>query len=97
MCIRQKLHNLKKGGKSVSEYIPKINNLLEALIVAGEKMNDVDVVVVLLVLAGLGDDFESLIQNVTSRRDEVTYKELKSMLVDIEVRRARTTLHPLSA
>lgn len=69
--------------------------MLEAFVVAREKMHDADVV--LLVLAGLGDDFEALIQHVTSRRDEVTYRELKGMLTDIEVRRGRTNVvSPLS-
>lgn len=35
----------------------------------GRKMEDSDLV--LLILAGLEDEYESLIQNVTSRRDDV--------------------------
>jgi len=42
-------------------------------------MEDSDLV--LLVLAGLGDDYEALIQNVTSRREDVTYREIKAMFV----------------
>lgn len=42
-------------------------------------------------------NYITLIQNVTSRRDIVTYRKLKTMLVDIEVRKARTNaMSPLS-
>lgn len=40
-------------------------------------------------LAGLGDEYFSLIQNVTFRREDVTYRELKAMFMDIEVRKGR--------
>lgn len=94
--IQQKLQNLKKGGKSFTEYISEINQLLEGLSVAGKKMEDSDLV--LLILAGLDDEYEALIQNVTSRREDVTYRELKAMFMDIEIRKGRSKANnPLSA
>lgn len=64
----QKLQYLKKGGKSFNDYISVNNHLLEGLSVAGKKMEDSDLV--LLVIAGLGDEYEALIQNVTSKRED---------------------------
>lgn len=42
LSIKQKLHNLKKGGKSFSEYISEIDHLLEGLSMVGRKMEDSD-------------------------------------------------------
>ena len=96
LAIQQKLQNLHKGGKSFSDYIAEINNLVEALCIAGKKIEDEDLV--LLVVAGLGDEYESLIQNITVRRDTITYKEVKSMFMDVEVRKSRSNIkNPLSA
>lgn len=50
---RQKLQSIKKGGKSVTEYLGVISDLLEALSLAGERLSDDDIV--LCVLGGLGD------------------------------------------
>lgn len=52
--MQLELQNLKKGGKLFTEYIYEINHLLQGLSVAGKKMEDSDLV--LLVLAGLDDD-----------------------------------------
>lgn len=40
-------------------------------------------------MAGLGNKYESLVQNVTSRDDRVTYWKLKVMLTDLEIRQQR--------
>lgn len=47
---------------------------------------------VLLVLAGLGDEYESLIQNVSLRSEPVTYRMLRSMLMDIDTWQKQSNL-----
>jgi len=88
MSLRQKLQNLKIAGKSISEYLSEVNAIIQALAVAGEKFEDTDLVI--LVLSGLDDEYEALVQNVTSRQDEVTYRMLKTMLMDNEVWQRRS-------
>jgi len=96
LAIQQKLQNLKKGGKSFSDYIAEINGYVEGLSVAGRKMDEQDLV--LLVVAGLGDEYETLSSMITVRRDNITWKEVKAMFMDTEVRNSRSnTLTPLSA
>lgn len=67
----------------MTKYLPKIKVILDALVEVGEKIRDVELA--LLVLAGLGEEYVLLVQNVTSRSDKVTYKMLRIMLTDIEV------------
>lgn len=83
MSLLQRLQNL-RGSKLASAYILKINAMLETLAIAGEKLRDHHLVI--LVLAGHGDKYESLIQNVTSRSEPMTYRMLKSMMLDIDTR-----------
>lgn len=95
MSLMQKLQNLKKGAKTMTEYLLEINTTLETLAVARKKNTDADLV--LLMLAGLGEKYESLIQNVTSRSDKVTYKMLQVMLTDLEIRKHQMNVkNPLS-
>lgn len=51
---------------------------------AREKISDSDVV--LIVLGGLGQEYNSFIQNVTSKSKPVFYRKLKYMLTDLEER-----------
>lgn len=53
---------------SVTQYLSKVNNFVDALSVAGERIGDTDLVI--LVLAGLREDYQTLIQNVTSIADK---------------------------
>lgn len=39
-------------------------------------------------IAGLGEEYESFIQNVMTQKNEVTYAELEAMMTDIEMLRA---------
>lgn len=57
---------------------------MEGLSVAGEKIDDGDVVI--LMLARLGVEFDSLVQNVTFSREKFTFQEVKDMMFDLETR-----------
>lgn len=68
------------------EYISEITSLVDALAFADDNTsNDM----VLYTLAILGEDFESLVQNVTSRESDITFLQLQAMLPNLEIRKER--------
>lgn len=67
------------------DYLSEVSNILEALSVAREKINDEDIV--LLVMGGIGDEYDLIVQNVSwghQRGEKVTYQMRKGMLLDFE-------------
>ena len=63
---------------SVEEYMLKMKNIAESLLAAGQLITDEELV--LYVLGGLGQEFESVVVNLTSRQDNVTLQEVQYML-----------------
>lgn len=69
--------------------------IVESLAISGEVIPDHNLI--LLTLAGLGGDFEPLIENVITRNDKVTFCMLKTMLMELEVKKERKALYnPMS-
>lgn len=72
----------------MAEYISDITELVNAL--AGEKTSNNDIV--LFALAGLGEDYDTFVQNVTTRESDVTFTQLQSMLLEWEIHAERNTV-----
>lgn len=61
-------------GGNDAECIDEAKDLVDALAIVGEKSEESDSF--LCVLSGIGDEFESFIQNVTTRENDVSFVQL---------------------
>ncbi|KAL5851522.1 hypothetical protein ACOSQ3_006640 [Xanthoceras sorbifolium] len=87
MHLRSQLQILKKGSIKVSEYIVKIKGIIDSLMAAGQIISEQDLVA--YILEGLGLEFDPVIYNIASKKDEiilqveVNFKII--IVVDLEV------------
>lgn len=63
MSLHQQIRNATKGANSI-DYLAKTYELSNTLVVAGEDLQDKELV--LIVLNGLGKEYESFVQNIMS-------------------------------
>lgn len=71
---------LDKGVKPVAEHLAEVKSMVNALSIAGDKTEDRDVV--LFTMAGLGDEYDTFVQNVASRENDITFVQLQGRLSD---------------
>lgn len=75
--LRSELKNTKKGSKSISNFITKIQSLAEALISAGESIDDfVD-----MLLNGLPEEYNSFVMMIFSKPESRSLTEIKFVLL----------------
>ncbi|CAH9069377.1 unnamed protein product [Cuscuta europaea] len=84
--LKSELYNTGKGERSISEYLLRIQTLVNNLILVGEPISNKDHSNV--ILEGLPQDYEALVSSVTSRSilEPVTLAELESLLLAKEMR-----------
>ncbi|KAA8536638.1 hypothetical protein F0562_029116 [Nyssa sinensis] len=82
--IRTQLANAKKGALSANAYFLSIKRMADELALAGQPLKANDIIT--YVLAGLGQEYDSLASTITSRSDPVTLEELYSLLLICESR-----------
>uniref|UniRef100_A0A803P6J6 CCHC-type domain-containing protein n=1 Tax=Cannabis sativa TaxID=3483 RepID=A0A803P6J6_CANSA len=82
--IRGLLQSTKKGSSTIDEYILKMKGYADSLAAAGQAISDEDLA--LYVLGGLGQEYESVVVNLTSRSELLTLQEIQFMLHSQEVR-----------
>ena len=56
----------------------KMKNVVESLLAAGQTITDEELI--LYILGGLGQEYESVVVNLTSRQDNITLQEVQYML-----------------
>ncbi|KAL5843416.1 hypothetical protein ACOSQ4_009374 [Xanthoceras sorbifolium] len=84
ISLRQKLQNLKKGSSSIGDYVMKIKEIGDALMSAGEKVKERDLV--LSMLNGLGHDYDSVVVHIASQQQSIPLEEAQFLLVMHEQR-----------
>nr|TKR65777.1 hypothetical protein D5086_0000318010 [Populus alba] len=82
--VRTQLTTIHKGSLSANAYFLSIKRLADELAFAGQPLTADDIIT--YVLAGLGQEYDSLASIITSRSDFVTLEELYSVLLISESR-----------
>uniref|UniRef100_A0A803PX14 Retrotransposon Copia-like N-terminal domain-containing protein n=1 Tax=Cannabis sativa TaxID=3483 RepID=A0A803PX14_CANSA len=81
--LRGLLQTTKKGSTPIDEYILKMRCLGDALMAAGHSISDDELI--LYILGGLGNEYDSAIVNLTSK-ETVTFQEVQFLLQTQELR-----------
>ncbi|CAA0815262.1 Unknown protein, partial [Striga hermonthica] len=78
------MQSLKKNGMTMGEYISKMKSFCDILASAGHKISETDQV--LHILSGLGNEYDSVMVNVTSRIEPYGLNELHALLLSYKAR-----------
>ncbi|XP_010259709.1 PREDICTED: uncharacterized protein LOC104599037 [Nelumbo nucifera] len=84
MQLKNDLHHLHKGSKTMTEYLQRIKSLTDALEAAGHGLCSDDII--LHTTGGLGLDYDPLVIDITARHDPLSIEELHSLLLQHERR-----------
>lgn len=79
MQIKNKVHNLKKGGKTLKEYFKKIQHCVDSLASINKPISTYDHI--LYILVGLGSEFQSMIFVISTRTNSPSIQEVTSLLL----------------
>jgi hypothetical protein len=80
--IRIALANTKKGNSTIAEYFAKMKALGDETVAVRRRLDDEELVE--YVLTRLGEDYTSLVTNLTARVEPITVGELYSQLLNFE-------------
>jgi hypothetical protein len=83
MQVHFQLATIKNGGSSITEYFQKYKHLIDSLAVAGQPLNDFELVSFLL--AGLGSKYNPFVTSVTTRVDPLSLEDLYAHLLTHEM------------
>ncbi|PON45747.1 hypothetical protein TorRG33x02_328130 [Trema orientale] len=78
------LQSIKKGSLSIHDYILKTKSVADILSAAGQLISDENLI--LYILGGLSQDYDSVVVNSASRCDELSLQEVQFMLQSQEMR-----------
>ncbi|KAK2659236.1 hypothetical protein Ddye_005769 [Dipteronia dyeriana] len=81
--LRNQLQAIKKGSDSKSDFVFKIKNIGDALIVVGEEVKDRDLVICLV--NGVGHDFDAIVDVITTQR-YISFEDAQYLLMVHEQR-----------
>ncbi|KAL5751675.1 hypothetical protein ACOSQ2_022182 [Xanthoceras sorbifolium] len=73
MQLRHQLQNTRKGSLKMSDYILKMKGISDNLAAAGSPMTEQDLV--MSILSGVGNEFDSVVVHLTAQEDSVTINE----------------------
>ena len=82
--LRTQLATSKKGSLSAKDYFMSIKRMADELALAGQPLKTDETLT--YILAGLGQEYDSLVSTITSRPEAVTLEELYSLLLITESR-----------
>ncbi|CAH9083274.1 unnamed protein product, partial [Cuscuta epithymum] len=84
--LKSELYNTSKGDRSITDYLLRIQHIVENLTAVGEPISSKDHINV--ILEGLPEEYEALVSSVSSRSilDPVTLSELEGLLLAKELR-----------
>ncbi|KAJ0981423.1 hypothetical protein J5N97_009678 [Dioscorea zingiberensis] len=85
MQIRMQLANVKKGDLSITDYFNRVKSLADTLSSIGLPLRDDEVVSYML--AGLGEEYDSLVTSVTTRIEPFSLTELYAHMLSFEMRK----------
>ncbi|KAH9725329.1 retrovirus-related pol polyprotein from transposon RE1 [Citrus sinensis] len=89
--LKMQLHGARKDTQTIIEFCTKVRNLANELQMAGKPVSEEDLCS--HVLTGLGQSFESVVVNLTSRLHELTFDEMYSVLLNHEARLEQNATH----
>ncbi|KAL5745767.1 hypothetical protein ACOSP7_026913 [Xanthoceras sorbifolium] len=84
MQIRAHIQATKKDSMSITKYILKIKILADSLAVAGQPMNDRDLL--LNVLQGVSSECDTVIVTITTQQCTVSFQDAQFLLMSYEAR-----------
>lgn len=86
MPLMMQIQNTKKGSLSISDYFNKMKKIFDSLAIAGNALSSNELI--MHILAGLDDSYESLVTNILTRleKEKITAEELLSLLLSHEIR-----------
>ena len=87
--LRFLLQSTKKGPMSIKDYILKIKNVAECLLAVGQVIIDEELI--LYILGGLSQEYESVVINLTSRQDTISLQEVQYKFQMQEIRLEQLT------
>ncbi|KAM2234494.1 hypothetical protein PS1_012962 [Malus domestica] len=85
--LRSNLQSMTKGSSSISEYLQQIKEVTDALAVVGALVDDRDLL--LIILNGLPDDYDSFVDYVQFRLANTSVDDLHGFLLSKEMALAR--------
>ena len=95
MSTRLALTTASKGASTVAEFFVKMKGLADDMASAGKKLEDEELVS--FILAGLGDDFESIVTAMATRVEPLSVNELYAQLIAFEQRKEINNGHDQSS
>ncbi|KAL5813194.1 hypothetical protein ACOSQ3_028144 [Xanthoceras sorbifolium] len=84
MQLRQHLQTIKKGARSVSDFILQIKNVGDALSAAGEEISERDLL--LCLMNGVGHEYDAVVVLISSQRNTMSLEEAQFLLLMHEQR-----------
>ncbi|RVX15408.1 Retrovirus-related Pol polyprotein from transposon RE1 [Vitis vinifera] len=84
MFYKSQMHMLKKDGLTMRDYLTKMKNYCDLLATAGHKISDTDHI--LAIMQGLGDEYESVIAVISSKKSSPSLQYVTSTLIAHEGR-----------
>ena len=82
--LKQQLRSIKNDAFSINDYILKIKTIGHALAAIGEPLNDKDLL--LAILNGLDQDYETVVSLITYQMDEIDLEKVQYWLLMHEQR-----------
>ncbi|KAM1315705.1 hypothetical protein TB2_018869 [Malus domestica] len=81
--LRSKIQTIQKGDSSLTDYFNSIKEIFDKLATAGEPISEKDLVA--YILSGLPDEYESFVDSIETRSEDVTTDELHGLLLSKEI------------
>lgn len=80
--LRGRLQSVKRGSRSITEYLQEVKSIPDSLAAIKERVVDSDLV--MYVLNGLGRDYDNFVVAVQNRENELSFADLKAKLTTHE-------------
>lgn len=84
MQLHRQLTNVRKKDMGAAEYFHKVKTLTDTLATIGQPLSDNEIVTYML--AGLNNDYDSLVTSLTTSMEQVTLSDLYAHLMCFEAR-----------
>ncbi|KAL5789503.1 hypothetical protein ACOSQ2_004391 [Xanthoceras sorbifolium] len=82
--LRQQLQSVKKGSDSISDFVLKIKNIGNALLGAGEEVNEKDLL--LSLMSGVGHEYDPVVVLIANQHKTISLADAQFMLLMHEQR-----------
>ncbi|KAL5823325.1 hypothetical protein ACOSQ3_021297 [Xanthoceras sorbifolium] len=82
--LRQQLQSIKKGADSISDFVLKIKNICDALLGAGEVVNEKDLL--LNLMSGVGHEYDPVVVLIANQHKTMSLEDTQFMLLMHEQR-----------